>query len=63
MAKTAGLAFRIEDDLKRALEDAAASDERSVSGYVVRILRARLTADGYLPKAVAKPAARKQVQR
>lgn len=42
MAKTAALSFRVADDLKAGLEQAATADGRSVSSLVERILRAWL---------------------
>lgn len=38
MARTAALGFKVEPDLKAALEQAAAEDQRSVSSLVVKIL-------------------------
>lgn len=43
MAKIAALSFRIADDLKAGLEEAAVADGRSVSSLVQRILQAWLT--------------------
>jgi hypothetical protein len=48
MAKTAPLGFRIDPDLKSALEKAAKDDDRSVSSLVERILRAWVVEKGYL---------------
>jgi predicted transcriptional regulator len=42
VAKTAALSFRVADDLKAGLEQAATADGRSVSSLVERILRAWL---------------------
>ena len=39
MAKTAALGFRIPEEIKDALEKAAAADDRSVSALVTIILR------------------------
>jgi hypothetical protein len=39
MAKTAALAFRIQENMKAALEKAATADSRSVSSLVEKILR------------------------
>lgn len=50
MAKTAAISVRVPEDLKEALEKAAAEDDRSVASYVERLLRAHLQAKGYLPK-------------
>lgn len=38
MARTAQIGFKIEPDLKAALEQAAAEDQRSVSSLVIKIL-------------------------
>lgn len=48
MAKTASLGFRIPDEMKAALEKAAAADERSVSALVTIILRQWLIDNGHL---------------
>lgn len=42
MVKIAALSFRVADDLKVHIEEAAAADGRSVSSFVERILRAWL---------------------
>lgn len=47
MAKDAVLSFRIPSELKAALEQAAAADERSVSALVTRILREWAEQRGY----------------
>lgn len=52
MAKTAALAFRVQDEVKTALEKAAAADGRSVSNLTDRILREWLTANGFLAEPV-----------
>jgi hypothetical protein len=49
MVKTAPLGFRVEQELKEALERAAKDDDRSVSSLVERILKQWLTDKGYLP--------------
>ncbi|MFZ6762129.1 ribbon-helix-helix protein, CopG family [Pseudoroseomonas sp. WGS1072] len=49
MAKTHPLGFRVEPEIKAALEKAAKDDDRSVSSLVERILKAWLTEKGYLP--------------
>lgn len=54
MAKTAALAFRVQDEVKAALEKAAAADDRSVSNLTDRILRDWLTAKGFLREEPAK---------
>ncbi|CAO3425843.1 ribbon-helix-helix protein, CopG family [Azospirillum argentinense] len=51
MARTAPLGFRIEPELKEALERAAKDDDRSVSSLVERVLKAWLIERGYLNKA------------
>jgi hypothetical protein len=48
MAKQAALSFRIPEDMKTALESAAASDDRSVSAMVTIILRDYLREKGFL---------------
>lgn len=48
MAKTHPLGFRVEPEIKAALEKAAKDDDRSVSSLVERILKAWLTEKGYL---------------
>ena len=50
MPKTAALAFRIDTDMKAALEVAAKEDSRSVSSLVDKILAEWLRDQGYLPK-------------
>lgn len=50
MAKTAALGFRIPEDMKQALERAAAADDRSVSSLVTIILRDWLRERGHLPE-------------
>jgi len=44
------LAFRVNPEIKDALEKAATADDRSVSSLVERILRDWLRASGYLPQ-------------
>jgi hypothetical protein len=51
MAKTAALGFRIPQEMKDALERAAAADDRSVSSLVTIILRDWLIERGHLPGA------------
>ena len=48
MVKTAALAFRVEKEVKVALEAAAAADGRSVSNLTDRILREWLIGKGHL---------------
>lgn len=50
MAKTAALGFRIPQEVKDALSQAAEDDERSVSSLVTLIVRDWLKERGYLPK-------------
>lgn len=50
MAKGAPIGFRIDPDIKAALEAAAKSDDRSVSSLVTIILRDWLRENGYLQK-------------
>ena len=47
--KGTALSFRISEDVKAALERAAAADDRSVSSLVERVLRAWLTQQGHMP--------------
>jgi predicted DNA-binding protein len=42
MAKSAALSIRIPEDVKQALEAAAAEDRRSLAQYVLLILEAHL---------------------
>lgn len=48
MAKTAALGFRIPEEMKAALEKAAAADDRSVSAMVTIILRDYLREKGFI---------------
>lgn len=48
MAKQAALSFRIPDEMKGALDRAAAADDRSVSALVTIILRDWLRERGHL---------------
>lgn len=48
MAKQAALSFRIPDEMKEALDRAAAANDRSVSSLVTIILRDWLKETGYL---------------
>lgn len=50
MAKGAPIGFRIDPEIKAALESAASDDDRSLSSLVTIILRDWLKAKGYLPK-------------
>jgi hypothetical protein len=48
--RTAPLGLRITPSLKRALETAAADDQRPVASMVEKILTDYLKKNGYLPK-------------
>jgi predicted transcriptional regulator len=48
MAKQAALSFRIPDEMKEALDRAAAADDRSVSSLVTIILRDWLKEKGFV---------------
>ena len=48
MAKTAAISVRVDDAVKAALEAAAKADERSVAGYVEKLLRDHLRSKGLL---------------
>lgn len=48
MAKTSPLGFRVEPEMKSALEQAAKDDRRSVSSLVEKVLAEWLTEKGYL---------------
>lgn len=50
MAKTHPLGFRVEPELKAALEEAAKQDRRSVSSLIEIILTDWLREKGHLPK-------------
>lgn len=50
MAKTNPLGFRVEAEVKEALEKAAKDDRRSVSSLVEKVLVEWLEKKGYLPK-------------
>jgi hypothetical protein len=50
MAKTHPLGFRVEPEVKDALEKAAKADMRSVSSLIEKILSEWLRANGFLPK-------------
>ncbi|WP_292501017.1 hypothetical protein [Mesorhizobium sp.] len=54
MVKTHPLGFRVEQELKEALERAAKDDLRSVSSMVEKILTMYLRDKGYLPKGAAE---------
>lgn len=48
MAKQAALSFRIPEEMKEALDRAAAADDRSVSSLVTIILRDWLREKGHM---------------
>lgn len=50
MTRDVALSFRVEPDMKKALEKAANDDDRSVSSLVMRILKAWLIENNYLKK-------------
>jgi hypothetical protein len=50
MVKTAALAFRMESEIKGALQKAADDERRSISSMVEIILSDWLTNNGYLSK-------------
>lgn len=50
MAKTHPLGFRVDPEVKEALEKAAKDDVRSVSSLIEKILKDWLRENGYLPK-------------
>jgi hypothetical protein len=49
------LAFRIEPELKAALVGAARDDSRSLSGYVVHVLRSAVIRSGHLDSKATVP--------
>ncbi len=49
MAKGSPIGFRIDADVKEALERAAVADSRSLSSLVTKILTDWLKAQGHLP--------------
>ena len=55
--------MRLSPEVKAALAQAAADDERSVTQTVERFLREALVARGYLPRPAAKPQKRSAVTR
>jgi hypothetical protein len=50
MAKTHPLGFRVEPEVKEALETAAKADHRSLSSLIEKILVEWLRINGFLPK-------------
>ena len=51
MTRTHALSFRIDPEMKAALEQAAKADRRSISSLVIIILTDWLRERGYLPPA------------
>jgi hypothetical protein len=54
VTKTNPLGFRVEPEIKAAIEKAAADDDRSVSSLIERILKEWLMRRGYLPKVTLR---------
>lgn len=54
MARTAALGIRIEPIVKKALEEAAKADRRTVASYVEMLIVADLETKGFLPKGAAE---------
>jgi len=52
--KTATLNFRVDPELKKAAERAAADDHRSLTAFVEKLLMDHLRERGYLPRGKAK---------
>jgi len=50
MTKTSALSVRVTEETKRAVEQAAEADGRSVASYVERLVTAHLKERGFLPK-------------
>ncbi|WP_167630829.1 hypothetical protein [Leisingera sp. ANG-S] len=50
MARTSAISVRVTEETKKAVEKAAAQDDRSVASYVERLLIAHLKEQGYLQK-------------
>ncbi len=44
MAKTAALSFRIEPELKEALQQLATADDRTLANYIERVLKEHVEA-------------------
>ena len=53
MAQTAPISFRVEPELKAALEKAAADDMRSVSSLIIKTLTEVMRQRGYLPSSAS----------
>ncbi|MCF6432767.1 MULTISPECIES: hypothetical protein [unclassified Leisingera] len=50
MPKASAISVRVTDETKKAVEKAAAEDDRSVASYVERLLNDHLKEKGYLPQ-------------
>lgn len=50
MAKTSAISLRIADEIKKAVEKAAAADDRSVASYVERLIVSHLKETGFLER-------------
>jgi uncharacterized protein (DUF1778 family) len=50
MARTSAISVRVTEETKKAVEKAAAEDDRSVASFVERLLIAHLKEQGYLQK-------------
>jgi hypothetical protein len=48
MAKTSAISLRVADEIKKAVEKAAAADDRSVASYVERLIVSHLKENGFL---------------
>jgi hypothetical protein len=54
--KNFAISFRVDDDIKDAIEKAAADDSRTVTSYAEKVLRDDLRKKGYLqPPGEARP--------
>jgi len=51
MTKVAAISVRVTEETKRATEQAAQEEGRSMASYVARLLTEHLNAKGYLPQA------------
>ena len=60
MVKTNPLSFRVEPEVKAALEKAAMDDDRSVSALVERVLKEWLGRRGYLPRELPSGRSRRK---
>jgi hypothetical protein len=50
MAKSSAISVRVPDEVKAAVEKAAAADSRSVASYVEKLLAEHLRKQGFLKK-------------